>query len=375
MKKIIYLLSITSFWSCTTIKQFKNQEIKSLTNCTNIILDKKLVFLNTQIDNKNVLMLFDTGATMSVIFDSTAINDFQQKKLGALGTVTGADQKTADLKTFTASFKNELFESNNKVFAYLKKDLLKCQIENKFKGVVGLDVFFKNNNSLYLNFSNNTVCNIDELEKNKNEFTKIKSKCTSNKIFIYITIDEREYEFKLDTGFSGTFSIPYNKDTNFNKYNSIIFEGKLFSLATAITNGEEHFFEKVPIKIGDFDLTSKILVSKTIKNQNVGIQFIKVFDWIIDYKNNDVLIRKNNNLVESENNKNAFQFITSIDNETEKLVITAKQKNSTKFNLNDEIISIDNNAVTPENICEMQNLLNSTTNWDDLKIEIKKTIK
>lgn len=369
MKKILYLLSIASFCSCTTIKQLKNQEIKNLNNCTDIISDKKLVYFNTKIDDKDVLMLFDTGATMSVIFDSTAINGFQQKKFGILGSVSGADHKTSDLKTFTASFKNELFESNNKVFAYLKKDLLKCQRENKFKGVVGLDVFFKNNNSLYLDFTNNKVCNIIDLEKNKKGFTKIKSKCKSNKIFIYVTIDNNEYEFKLDTGFSGTFSIPYNKDINLKKYNSIIFEGELFSSATSKTNGEEQFFEKVPIQIDDFNLTSKILVSKTIKNQNVGIQFIKAFDWIIDYKNNEVLIRKNKNIVESENNKNAFQFMTSA--EKERLIVTAKQKNLTKFKINDEIISVNNIAINPENICEMQNLLNSTTNWEDLKIDAK----
>lgn len=375
MKKLIYLLSISCLLSCTTIKQLKNQKIINLNNCSNLLLDKKLVLLHTQINNKDVLMLFDTGATMSVIFDSTAVDNFDKIKFGSLGTITGADHKTTDLKTFTASFKNELFESDNKVFAYLKKNILKCQKENKYKGVIGLDVFFKDNNSLYLNFSNNSICNITENEKiiKSNEgFYKIKSKCTSNKIFIYITIEGIDYEFKLDTGFSGTFSIPYNIGINFEKYNSLSFEGELFSSATSITKGEERFYEKVPVKLGGFNIESKILVSTTLKNQNAGISFIKGFDWIIDYKNNDIFIRKNNIKIESENNMNAFQYMTSIDEDTNKIIVKAKQKSLSQFNLNDEIISVNNEVITNENICEIQNLLNRTPDWSTLKIEIKK---
>ena len=50
------------------------------------------------------------------------------------------------------------------------------------------------------------------------------------------------------------------------------------------------------------------------------------------------------------------------------MIISAKQKGFSEFNLNEKIISINSELVTESNICEMNDLLNKTQKWSDLNI-------
>ncbi|WP_264558917.1 hypothetical protein [Flavobacterium sp. N2270] len=370
MKKALMLMVTVILASCTTIKQLKNQDIQNYNKSTNLIEKNNLYYINSKIDNKSSLLLFDTGANMTVVFDSTAIENFELKKFGNFGTVTGADGKLTDLRTFTAIFENEIFKSDNKAFAFIDKTNVKCKKEMYYKGVLGLDIFFKNDLNLFLNFSDNIIGNISEDEKTKitnDGYQKIKSKCKSNKVYIYLNINNTEYEFKLDSGFLGNFIIPFDEKLNFEGFDSLVYEGSLFNTATSTTEGEENFYENIPITIGDINLNSTILVSKTIKNQNAGINFIKCFDWVIDYEENSVYVKKNNIELKSKNNENAFQYRSKINSENE-LIISAKQKGFSEFNLNEKIISINSELVTESNICEMNDLLNKTQKWSDLNI-------
>ena len=54
------------------------------------------------------------------------------------------------------------------------------------------------------------------------------------------------------------------------------------------------------------------------------------------------------------------------------LKIITKLKSETKYNINDQIIAVNYQKVTPQNICEMQSLLNETNDWNTLQIEILK---
>ena len=144
MKKALMVLGAVILASCTTIKQLKNQDIQNYNASTHLVEKNNLYYINSKIDNKNSLLLFDTGANLTVIFDSTAVDNFELKQFGNFGTVTGADDKTAALRTFTAGFDNEIFKSDNKAFAFIDKTNTKCRKEMCYKGVLGLDVFFKN---------------------------------------------------------------------------------------------------------------------------------------------------------------------------------------------------------------------------------------
>lgn len=370
MKKLS-LLFLFIFCSCTTIKQLSSQKITTKIACSDNDFKEKMIYLKAKIDGKVENFLFDTGATMSVITDSTAITGMESKKFGNFGTVTGADNKTTDLKTFTAEFESEFFFSTNKAFAYVPRKQTKCQSKENFKGIIGLDVFFIDSAVLQLDFTNKKICNIESKEISNiigNGYNELKSECKAKKIYIFITVDGKEYKFKLDTGFSGSLVIPYSDKLDFTKYSKITIEGEMLRSIASTTNGEENFHEDVPVSFNNSNLNTIFQVSNTLKVQNMGMRFIRGFDWIIDYKNNKVYVKRNNNKIDAYLNKNAFKYIVSEN--FRKLVVSAKQKQLTKYNLGDEITSVNKQKITPENICEMQNLLNNSQDWNNIELEI-----
>lgn len=370
MKKGFYLFIYISFTSCALIKQMSNEKVLNVTNCANINMLKNKVYFDAKIDNKIQPLLFDTGAGISAIFDSTVVDNFKKKKIVTFGKISGANKKSIKKSTLTAKFESELFSSENKVFVYLQKSSTKCQKESIHKGIIGIDSFFNNGDLLMLDFSNNKICNISVDEKKEliinNNFQKIKSTCNSNQIFIYLTINNKEYKFLLDTGFNGNVVIPFSKKLNFLNYKSTILEGTLFKTVTSYTNGEETYYDDVPIKLNTEIINSKILVSKSLKHQNIGLGFIKGFDWIIDFNQNQIYLKKNKNLIET-NYQDTFNYLASEKNN--KLIIFAKEKNQSKYAIGDQITSINKVKVTSENICEMQELLNDTEDWNTLTLE------
>lgn len=372
MKKIKYLTFVVLLFNCTAIRQGISENIISNTACKENDMSNGMIYFDATIDNQIQTFLFDTGASMSVILDSTAVSDVKKKKLAVFGSVSGADKKSVKKTTLIAKINSELFKSENKVFAYVDKPLTKCQQANKFKGILGIDAFFNNDNPLMLDFTNNKICNLslqNKMDLIINEgFYEIKSQCKSNQIYVFLKVDGIEYKFLLDTGFKGTFVIPYSDKLNFSKFNSLIFEGSLFRTINSITDGKEAYYEDVPTIIGNETINAKILISTSLGHQNIGMGFIKAFDWIIDYNSNKIFIKKNKNDVESKINKNVFSYLAS--EKTNKLVVYSKQKQLTKYNLGDQITSVNNHQVTTENICEMQNLLNNTQDWNALNLEV-----
>lgn len=374
-KITLFLILTFSLTSCKLFKALKLQDTKSILGNYTFNNTNNLIYFETLLENKKANFMFDTGATVSVITDSTYISNFSTKTFNGIGSVKGANGKKIKRKMLATSINSNIFSSQNKVFSFVNMiSNNKCAKKNEYQGILGLDIMFNNDLLLLMDFTNSKIGNITYSDKEKivtNEgYKKIKSECKMNQVFVFLHINGNEYKFKLDTGFLGNIIIPYNEKLNFEKYQNIAYEGEFFQTATGRTNGEEIFYENILINFGDTNVKSKILISRSIKSQNIGINFIKGFDWIIDFYNNEVYLKKNNYEIESMLNNNTFQYKVSEKNS--KLYITIKQKYLNNYLLNDEIISVNNNIVTLENICEMQNLLNSTSNWDQLKIEIKK---
>ena len=124
----------------------------------------------------------------------------------------------------------------------------------------------------------------------------------------------------------------------------------------------------MPIKIGNQAINSNLNFSSSIKSQNIGIGFIKGFDWIIDYKNKKLFYKKNNNLIETGIKYKNYLYSNVVNDKL--LVIIKNSISKSGFNLGDQITSINSKKVTLENICEMQDLLNKTNDWSTLNLEV-----
>lgn len=374
MKKQLLFLSLAStLVSCTTIRQIKNQKIETRTNCSGFVAVNNKMIYHAKIDGVDQSFLFDTGSTISVLTDSTA-TDMRQKELGSLGSVKMANNQKVKLQTMTASFDSELFHSDNKVFAYINAPKSKCSPDTSYKGILGMDAFFKNDNPLYLDFSNGKICNISLLEKNElitKGYTELKSECKSKQIFVFVTMFGKEYKFKLDTGFVGAVIFPSSEFVQLSNYNTLAFEGSLFKTVSSNAYGADVFIENIPVTIGSLTVNSNVIQSTSVgddDNYLLGYSFMKGFDWIIDFNSNKVYVKRNS--VELKNKLDADIFKYAAAEKEQKLYVLVKQKKENDFQVGDQIIAVEGETVTPENICRLQDLLNATRDWKSLNISV-----
>jgi hypothetical protein len=375
MKKTIFLLSLTTLLSCSGIKQLANEEVQVVNGCEIVSLDNKIPLFEIKIDNQAADFLFDTGATRSVLIDSNAVPYFSQKKISNFGSAKGADGVKIQNKLLTVLMYSNIFESKNKVLSFINSSSNKCQKTFKsYAGIVGLDMFFDKNLSLQLDFSSNKICNISNVQLEelflKSQFELVKSKCKYSQIILYLTIEGKDYPFKLDTGYSGSIIMPYNEKLNFKNEKKLELEGSIFQTISSHTNGKELIYEKMPISFAGENFESKVNVSTSIKAQNIGIEFIKGFDWLIDYNNNKVYVKRNQNKIESAFTRKVSYYVKA---NQDQLKIVVKEKSQTQYQLGDQIIAVNNQKVTAENNCELQDLLNKTEDWSTLQLEVIST--
>lgn len=368
--KAIFIVLLCLLASCKTVKYAINEKITSKESCVKIST-KGIPVFEAEIENNLHQLIFDTGAMASVVIDSSIIEDFSNKKMATFGSHAGADRKKKKNRILTVKIKSALFESDNKIMLFSQMPKGVCSKPSAIKGIIGLDAFFENDLSLFLDFSNSKICNINAIEMNSRLtdglFKQLKSECRQNQIFVFLMIDGKEYKFKLDTGYSGNVIISYSDKLDFSKYNSMALEGALYTTIGSVTKGMDVFYEKVPVEIANEKASLKIAVSKSIKAQNIGIDFIKAFDWLIDYNNNKVYVKRNQNPIESIISRK-ISYYAKVNQD--KLLIVVKEKSQTKYQLGNQIISVNGQKVTTENQCELQDLLNKTDDWNSLQLEV-----
>jgi hypothetical protein len=374
MRKLIYLfLLLTLFLGCQSLRKFSQQEITNDVACTPITFKGKFPTIDVNVNQSKYQFLLDTGAGAPVLHDTLPVVDYKDSDFFSFGSLVGADREKIQSTLFTASLSSTLFESSNKVFLLHKRPAARCGGIAAYSGILGLDVFFHNEQVMKLDFTSGRICNISHAEKNQiindEKYDLIKSDCKRNAVYIYMTIGEVEYKFKLDTGYTGNIIIPTSKVTpkllNLPRRE---YSGSLYNTISSKTEGREILYNSVPVKIGNNVVNSTVSVSSTIKAQNVGIGFIKGLDWIIDYNSDQVFVKRNQHPIPIEPSWNGDYFATI---QNDKLIIILKETNQ-KFDIGDRIVAVNSEKVTKDNICDLQSLLSKTSDWSKLDIEIEK---
>lgn len=368
----ILIFSFFLFCCCKPVRQILNQKIETNIVSTKIYNKGTLPLLDIEIDGAKTQFLFDTGATFTTLRDSAIIENFEKKDFSSIGFARGADHKKIKNRLLTVAIKNDLFYSPNKVVGYIKSPSSTCdKTKPLYSGIIGMDFFFDQKSALQLDFSTNTISNISAVDLPKKialkNYTLLSSECKNNRIFVFLTIEGKTFKCKLDTGYSGNIIIPESETVVFNNPNKMELIGTAYQTATSFTVGKETYYEKMPVTIGKTYVVSKVSVSSSIKAQNIGIEFMRGFDWIIDYNNNKVYVNRNQQPIASTFDKKIQYFAKVMDNQ---LQIVLKEKNQTSYAVGDAIVSVNGEKVTTENQCALQDFLNKTENWDTLSIEV-----
>jgi predicted aspartyl protease len=365
---IVGILGLLLLQSC--------RRLSYLEDCQNILLEKNCAIIHMQIEGKDQPMLLDLGASSSVLYDTAVIPDFYKKSKGRFGIGESADRKQLNCVTIPLKVSNKLYSADNRAFNVLTKPPQKeesnCRKEPYHIGLYGYDLMKKHKTGYLLDFETGQICNLKPVELATaiaNGYQAVKAKIIYSHIIIYVMIDGIEYAFKFDTGFTGSFTIPYDNDKiNFLNDAHRSLEGMMGRSVSGIVTGKESSYNK-KITFGGLKYTTEIIISEPIKSKLMGMGFIKAFNWIIDNKNKKVYIKKNNISPDEPSKTTNDYYAVEIAG---KLLVAARSIGSNDFEIGDEIIKVNDEEVTSSNRCTLLKLLKETENWKALKVKTRK---
>lgn len=365
--KVFCVLLCFTFCSCKLIKLTEEENIVFKSNEMKLDFNDALE-VSVKIDNKNEKFLFDTGASNTIVFDTTLINDFSKKEKINLFGVKDPNGNISSFYT-PANIETEMFLFNNELVTVLPGIKKYCSDNYYYKGIIGSSFFKKSESKMYLFDFDNLILKISKDKLVEKDYLEVKAKFFNNHFVIYLKINGHEEPFLFDTG-NTAYPLIIGGTSNIKPINYTEFIGSEVIVASGNVKANSKYSNENDLLISEYKMNTPICFTsrKMDKYNNMGLGFIKYFNWIIDFKNEKAYFKRNSVLFGKHDIVPKYKYLCMIINK--QLKIITKLKSETTYNINDQIISINNQKVTTENICDMQDLLNKTQDWNSLNLEV-----
>lgn len=369
--KYYTLLACLLLLNCKLIRLTSKENLQIKTTQMKFDLTDRMN-VNVKVDETQSVFMFDTGASNNIVFDTTLIKDFATKE--RLTFLSPKDPNGKLISFYTPSnIETEMFLFENNLvtvipFAFGNN---KCyDYSNLLKGIIGSSFIKKNVNKYYqLDFDKLVITNSNQINID-NTFKEVKSIFFNNHFAIFLKINGFEESFIFDTG-NVAFPLTIGVNSKIKPANYIEYEGSEATVVSGQLKANTKYSNDNNILISDYNFNSSIcfLDTEMKKHNNLGLEFIKNFNWIIDYENKKVYFKRNNLKTEKMDIIPQYKYLCLIEKDI--LIIATKLKSENKFQIGQQIVSVNNKIINSENICEMQKYLNSSSNWNDLEIVVK----
>ena len=366
------------------IKSTKIKTVKFELNKANMMM------INVNNRGRKAPFLLDTGSRLTYIYDSIMIANsplsakWKRKVFLPDMTVVETSERIFDFNIGILKSKNKIAHS------HVLNTPFTC-IDLKYKGVLGTDVFtivdkshLESEKIVLFDFENSTLSLLEEKEisvKYK-DYIEVNSeyKRPLDEPYIYLKIKgmEEPIKFTFDTGFGSGIHLTKKYLAEVKKDSISEFVGSQTIYANNTLN-----LEKVPTTtnfntevsfMGEQIIVTSMSISNVKKSNLLGIEFIKKYNWILDFKNRKMYAKKNNlnykpmYLTSKMYNKDYFVFEYK-----GKLLVISKKTGAKDYKLSDEIIEVDGVKIDKDNICYyLKELIYNKLS--DYKIEVEKEV-
>lgn len=378
----LLFIFITFLSSCNVYKIINNEEVLKTNNEQPFELEGNKMYVNVVIENGvEEKLIFDTGATKNILFDTLLIPNYSSKQKVNFGKTKLPDGSAVKNSLVAVNMKSQMFDFKSYATGVVQHSSSNCR-ENSKKGLIGsypLPILF-NGGLLQIDFDEQKIVFLEksELEAKKQiGFKEVKTKfIKSNSHFlVYLTINGVEEPFLFDTGNSSFPIIVSSKSEIKSELPFSEYDGALLSLANGKHNDANNLIKlNSTFKIADETYETGYLKTSTFEGDynNIGTAFIKNFNWIVDYDLQKVYFKRNSIQLSSPT-ISSFEFDYKVfADPTNELRIITKRKGLSTFELNDKILSVNGVLIDKENICEFEQLLNKNKKWDNFDIKTKK---
>jgi hypothetical protein len=294
LETILFLLILNSCAFYKNVKQEMNTKINLKTNQKMFFLDSLSTMLPMNFEGKKHFMALDLGANSTVLFKTKFILDSLKLSKNA---AKGVDRiKLEVLKYNVKEIQNDIFDIKNKNILILNSDTIQsCNKNIDFDGLIGTDLLMYSDKVLFLDYKQNNIMFLDSIPRNNLKMKLIASKFSLlGQIKVKLLIAGVEKYFTLDTGYSDYITTNDLKIKESLQKNLFDEQERLMRKVGNITISNKcEIYKNFEMKMDTLKIKNAHLeYSKDIKINNIGMKFIKNFNWWIDFKNQKIFVEE-----------------------------------------------------------------------------------
>lgn len=328
------------------------------------------MLMKAEINGVEDTVLYDSGSSLAAIVfynEETKPKGMKFYKIPLLG----ADKKTKVRATFIpVTIRHNMYVCELFGNAMLTEPNRCCDKEatiNRYN-ILGFKAF--GIGSYAIDFTRNQVYSVSQSQIDSTEYLPVKCKFENDVLFVYPTINGVEYECIFDTGNGQGILIQDAQRVLGRSETDLLYEG---SYGKAIGGATEiqHFVidPKTTVGFAGHEETIPVMYTeKNLSHNNMGLHYIRRFDWIIDDYNNKVYAKPH--VGETTDLSQTRYALMTVDGTLR--ITTRRIDGNEVFRVGDQIISVNGETINEDNICYYYDLLTTQSDWSEFEIVVGK---
>jgi hypothetical protein len=122
--------------------------------------------------------------------------------------------------------------------------------------------------------------------------------------------------------------------------------------------------------IGGIEKETEVTFVKKLPFNNMGLKAISQYDWIISAKHNGPVVYVRPHVTDEMPPFDAFRYKFLVTDGKLK-IITRPLDGKETYKVGDEIVSVNGEAITEENVCYYYDLLTESDDWSGIDVKVK----
>ena len=384
LKYLVMLSMAMAMTSCGTVgllihtAKIVNNDDQDYINSANdtihfVVSKRNQMLLKAEINGKSDTVMYDSGVNSFALLMYTPSTKPEGMKFYS-HRVSGADKRSKiKVTTLPVAIKTDMAEAEGIGMANLGSEPPICQKESSLSahhiiGFPGLNLI-----RYMIDYTNNQMYEIpDSLSIDTTEFIPIKCKYYRNVLWVYPRINGMEYECIFDTGNgAAAFLLQDEQRVDSPGEKDYVFEGSFGQAIGGHTDKQTFVYASHEnLSLAGVDKDTEVLYVKSVSNNNMGLKAISKYDWIISSRGGNLKMYARPHATDVVKPFEPPAYRVSTDDGTLK-ILNRLLDGKEKFKVGDQIISVNGEIVTEENICHYYDLLTENKDWSGFEIRVK----
>jgi len=338
-----------------------------------VVSNKNQMLLKAEINGKSDTVMYDTGVNSLALLMYTPSTKPEGMKFYN-HRVSGADKRSKiKVTTLPVTIKTDMVVSEGVGYANLSPEPPVCQKESSLSahniiGFQGLNLI-----RYMVDFTNNQMYEIpDSLSIDTTEFIPIKCKLYRDVLWVYPRINGVEYECIFDTGNgAAAFLLKDEHRVDSPGEKDYVFEGSFGQAIGGHTDKQTFVLaDQERLSLASVDKETEVMYVKSLAHNNMGLKAISKYDWIISSRGGNLKMYARPHSTDVVKPFEASAYRVSTADGTLR-ILTRLLDGNEKFKVGDQIISVNGERITEENICHYYDLLTENKDWSGFEIRVK----